>query len=124
MPFEAGAAEDVPLAPSEFDIEHHLPAGWGSGLSGRLLFGIAIAFSVFQIATSIYAVLPIQVLRAVHVGFLVLVACGLISNHRGGSRLGHALGWAVGLAGFGIGLYQWIFYIDLVNRAGDLSSVD
>ena len=32
------------VAPSEFDIEHHLPAGWGEGLSGRLLFWIAVAF--------------------------------------------------------------------------------
>ena len=33
------------VAPSEFDIEHHLPGGWGEGLTGRLLFWIAVAFS-------------------------------------------------------------------------------
>ena len=67
--------------PSEVDIEHHLPAGWGDGFSGKLLFAIAIVFSCFQIGTSIYAILPTQVLRAVHVGFLVLVACALLANH-------------------------------------------
>ena len=109
---------------SEVDIEHHLPAGWGEGLSGRLLFWIAVAFSTFQISTSIYAILPTQVLRAVHVGFLVLVACALIANHTAKTPALKALGWAIGLAGFGVGLYHWIFYIDLVNRAGELSAVD
>ncbi len=110
--------------PSEVDIEHHLPPGWGEGFSGRLLFWIAIAFSCFQIGTSVYAVLPTQVLRAVHVGFLVLVACALIANHTAKTPFLKALGWAIGLAGFGVGLYQWIFYFDLVNRAGDLEQRD
>ncbi len=120
------ALADTPPAPgpSEVDIEHHLPAGWGEGFSGKLLYGIAIAFSCFQISTSIYAILPTQVLRALHVGFLVLVACALIANHTAKSPLLKALGWAIGLAGFGVGLYHWIFYIDLVNRAGDLSNAD
>ncbi len=110
--------------PSEVDIEHHLPAGWGEGFSGRLLFWIAVAFSCFQIGTSIYAVLPTQVLRAVHVGFLILVGCALIANHTGKTPAFKALGWAVGLAGFSVGLYHWVFYLDLVNRAGDLEPRD
>jgi TRAP transporter 4TM/12TM fusion protein len=121
----AGAATDgPPLAPTELDIEHHLPAGFGPGQWGRVLFWIGIAFSVFQIATSIYAILPTQVLRAVHVGFLILVGSALIANHRASSTMGRALGWGLGLAGFAVGLYQWIFYIDLVNRAGELENID
>ena len=34
------------------------------------------------------------------------------------------LGWLAGLVGFGTGLYQWIFYIDLIHRSGDLTAVD
>ena len=67
-------AMSMPLAPSEIDIEHHLPAGWGEGFSGRLLFWIAVLFSSFQIYTAIYAPLATQVQRALHVGFLILVA--------------------------------------------------
>jgi TRAP transporter 4TM/12TM fusion protein len=110
--------------PTEIDVEHHLPAGWGEGVSGALLYAIAILFSCFQIATAIYAILPTQVLRAVHVGFLILVGCALIANHTAKSTWLKALGWAFGIAGFGVGLYQWIFYIDLVNRAGELTGVD
>ncbi len=112
------------VAPSEFDIEHHLPGGWGEGLSGRLLFWIAVAFSAFQIYTAIFAPIATQILRAVHVGFLVLVACALVANHSAPTALRKALIWAFGLAGFGVGLYHWIFYFDLVNRAGDLTHAD
>jgi TRAP transporter 4TM/12TM fusion protein len=104
--------------------ELNLPQGWGNGAAGRSLFWIAVAFSTFQIALSLYAVLPTQVLRALHVGFLVLVSSALIANHRSKSTVGRAIGWTLGLAGFGVGLYHWIFYFDLVNRAGDLSRSD
>lgn len=106
------------------DLEHGLPPGWGDGASGRLLYWIAIAFSTFQIATSVYAILPQQVLRTVHVGFLVLVACALAANHLGRGPLLKAAGWALGLTGFAVGLYHWVFYLDLVNRAGELTTPD
>ena len=109
---------------TEMEIEHGLPPGWGVGLAGRLLFWIAVAFSVFQIATSVYAILPTQVLRTVHVGFLVLVAGALVANHKMPAGVLRWIGWAVALVGFGVGLYHWIFYIDLVNRAGELTTPD
>jgi TRAP transporter 4TM/12TM fusion protein len=104
--------------------EQGLPPGWGNGRSGRVLYWIAIAFSVFQIALSLYAILPTQVLRGVHVGFLVLVSAALFANHRAVSPAHWAIGWLIGLTGFAVGLYHWIFYIDLINRTNDLSTVD
>ncbi len=112
-----------PTAP-DIDIEHGLPNGWGAGAKARVLFWIAVAFSVFQIATAVYAILPSQVLRAVHVGFLVLVSSALIANHRAHSRAALALGWALGVIGFLIGLYHWVFYAELVNRTDELNAID
>jgi TRAP transporter 4TM/12TM fusion protein len=109
---------------SEMDIEHGLPNGWGEGTKGRVLFWIAVAFSTFQLITAVYAVLPSQVLRAVHVGFLVLVASALMANHRAHSRGMLAFGWTLGLIGFAMGLYHWVFYGALVNRTDDLNSID
>ncbi|MCP8939733.1 TRAP transporter fused permease subunit [Alsobacter sp. SYSU M60028] len=165
------------------DPEHGLPAGFGAGLPGTLLFWIAVAFGMFQIVTAFgipidknfvpgvdilllmrLAVLgllgravfvaarggslaaglamvvplavgveilarfggglPSQVLRTVHVGFLVFIAGALFANHRLAGPGAKALGWLLGLAGFGVGLYQWFYYIDLVNRAGDLTTLD
>ncbi|MEP9367869.1 TRAP transporter permease [Xanthobacter sp. VNH20] len=105
-------------------MEHGLPPGFGEGLKGQILFWIAIAFSAYQLFVSTYAILPSQVIRGLHVGFLCLISAALIANHRSTSKLTLALGWGVGLVGFATGLYQWIFYNDLILRAGDLSSAD
>src|SRR3954465_8999953 len=113
-----------PIAQPDMEIEHGLPNGWGAGAKARVLFWIAVAFSVFQIATAVYAILPSQVLRAVHVGFLVLVSSALIANHRAHSRAALALGWALGVIGFLIGLYHWAFYAELVNRTDELNAID
>lgn len=117
---------DVGMRPGvpDIDIEHGLPTGWGTGGRGRLLFWIAVAFSVFQLATAVYAILPSQVLRTVHVGFLVLVSSALVANHRAQSPLAVAAGWGMGIAGFLVGLYHWVFFNDLVNRAGELFPQD
>lgn len=118
------AVPDVGGAPGAVvDPEHGLPPGFGAGQMGRLLFWIAVAFSAFQIAISVYAILPAQVVRAIHVGFLALVAGGLIANHSGRGAT-FAFWWAIGLAGVGVAAYQWYFYVDLMLRSGDLIPVD
>ena len=125
-----GPAEDVTpfshvIAQPDIDPEHGLPAGFGAGWSGKLLFLIALAFSAFQLFTAVYAILPSQIVRAVHVAFLLLVASALIANHRsGGSQLLRVAGWTVGIAGFLVNIYQWVFYTDLIDRSGDLSPLD
>jgi len=68
--------------------------------------------------------LPSQVVRAIHVGFLTLVAGAMLANHRSGSSLMRAVGWIVGLIGFCIGLYHWFLYAELVNRSGELTHAD
>lgn len=102
-----------------------LAADFGRDREGRLLFWIAVAFSIFQVATAAHAVnLPSQVVRAIHVGFLVLLALPLLAAGIGAARPRRAIAWALGIVGFGIGLYQWVFYEDLLLRAGDLNQVD
>ena len=168
--------------PVAVDPEHGLPPGFGPGRPGQALFAVAVAFSLFQIATAfglpldrpflgvtlyslllagfaVWAVwigvvaarrgdalgqviafvpsflvllllghfgggLPSQVLRGLHVGFLLLTGAALLANHRASNVAGLAAGWAIGIAAFGIGLYQWWFYIDLVNRAGEPTTAD
>ena len=66
------------------------------------LFWVAVAFSVFQIVTAAFSPLSSSVVRAVHVGFLLLVTFVLFPplGRRG-------LGWVVGAAAFAAGLYHW-----------------
>ncbi len=115
------ASELAPI-PAQ-DPEHHLPAGFGEGLKGRMLFGIAVLFSVFQLFTAAYPIIPSQVVRAMHVGFLLLVAYALIGNHSG-RRAVTIGGWALGLLSFAVASYQWVFYADLIERAGEPTPLD
>ncbi|MBN9451811.1 MAG: TRAP transporter permease [Bosea sp.] len=164
------------------DPEHGLPPGFGPGWPGRLLFWIAVAFSLFQIATAFNVPLdhrfagidiidllratialwlvaivvqaargkawaemllawipmavvlellarfggsvPNQILRTLHVGMLCLVAGGLLAQHKSQSRASAMIAWGLAVAGFGIGLYHWFFYEDLVARAGEVTQAD
>ncbi len=104
----------------EFDnFEHGFPEGFGPGGWGYLAYAIGIAFAVFQLYVAAFNYLPSQVVRGVHVGFLMLMTFGLIGNFTAKSDFGRALGWLIGGAGFLCGLYQWIFYADLIARDGD-----
>jgi TRAP transporter 4TM/12TM fusion protein len=68
--------------------------------------------------------LPSQVVRALHVGFLCLVAGAMLANHRARSPFTVALGWGMGLFGFAIGLYHWALYEELLIRSGELTQGD
>jgi TRAP transporter 4TM/12TM fusion protein len=103
--------------PDEIPTEG-LPPGWGQGIEGRLTFGIAIAFSLFQIWTAAYGTLASQVVRAMHVGFLLLLGFALIAALKTESKVGKAWFWLLGIAGFATGLYNWVFYFDLIRRSG------
>ncbi len=183
VPDIAGAHTPTPVP---YDPEHGLPATFGPGWNGRLLFWLAVGFSAFQVVTafgipldfrligslawltpiavirtafvlwfawivlgalrgramvepaiaflallgafelvSLYTgTLPNQVLRTVHVGFLALIACGLLANADETSPIGRLFWRAVGVVGFAVGLYHWWNYIELVNRAGELTGAD
>ena len=109
----------------EFDnFEHGFPEGFGPGGWGHLAYAIGIAFAVFQLMVAAWNVLPSQVVRGVHVGFLILMTFGLIGNFTAKIRFGRALGWLIGGVGFLCGLYQWIFYADLIARDGDPTNTD
>ncbi|PZN51201.1 MAG: C4-dicarboxylate ABC transporter [Proteobacteria bacterium] len=108
-------------------VEEHaegLPPGFGAGLAGRIAFLIAIAFSAFQIYAAAYGNLPSQVVRAMHVGFLLLLGFGLLANLRTRSMPAKILYWTFGVLGFLTGVYHWVFYRDLIMRSGFLTVPD
>ena len=117
-----GAAQPVKV---EFDhFEHGFPSGFGPGRWGQLAYAVGIAFAAFQLVIAAWNVLPSQVVRGVHVGFLLLLTFGLIGNFTARSNAGRAAGWLVGSIGFLCGIYQWIFYADLIARDGDPTELD
>src|SRR5437879_8049998 len=119
-------AEDaeVPVKVEFDNFEHGFPEGFGPGGWGRLAYAIGIAFAAFQLVVAAWNVLPSQVVRGVHVGSLILMTFGLIGNFTAKNNTGRAAGWLIGSAGFLCGLYQWIFYADLIARAADRTRLD
>jgi len=95
------------------------------GGEARLVAAIAVAFSCFQMYTAAFNPLSSVVVRAVHVGFLTLLAFVLYPAWR---RAPHTrvplLDWLLGLSAFALGLYQWIFETDLIIRAGEPNMPD
>ncbi|RWB14693.1 MAG: TRAP transporter permease [Mesorhizobium sp.] len=112
------------LSPTAEEPLEGLPPGFGEGIAGKAAFLIAVAFSVFQIYIAAYGSLPSQVVRAMHVGFLLLLGFGLIANLRATGMAAKAAFWTLGVLGFATGLYNWIFYADLIRRSGFLTTPD
>src|SRR3954469_21920351 len=66
--------------PGQTKTEAQLEKGWGADLPGRLLFWLAGAFSTFQIITATFSPLPSQVVRSMHVGFLLVMVFGVAAT--------------------------------------------
>jgi TRAP transporter 4TM/12TM fusion protein len=96
--------------------------GRPAGLSGAI-FGVALLFSSFQIVTAAFSPLSSQVVRAIHVGFVLLMVFALLPAFRNGPGW-KPLAWAMGLTGFALSFYHWVFEADLTQRAGELTRWD
>ncbi len=116
------AQSEKTAAETAIESAEHIP-GWGSGAGARILFAIAVAFSVFQLWTSAYSPLPSQVVRSVHVGFLLLLLFGLYANAATDAAR-RTVFWLAAVVAFALSLYHWIFYEDLLIRAGEPSHTD
>src|SRR5690606_805465 len=78
----------------------------------------------FQLWTAAYGTLPSQVVRAMHVAFLLLLGFGLIGNLVARSTVTRVLFWTLGVLGFLTGVYNWVFYADLLRRSSFLTPLD
>ncbi|WP_322999071.1 TRAP transporter permease [Castellaniella sp.] len=87
----------------------------------RGVFWIAVIFSCFQVWTAAYSPLSSQVIRAIHVGFVLLMVFALYSR---GGRLNTIIGWTLGSVGFITSLYHWVYESDLTARAGQMTDAD
>jgi TRAP transporter 4TM/12TM fusion protein len=122
---EAGTPKDEAPQGAPTSIHDPLAESFPATLEGRILFGIAIAFSTFQLLTAAGLLgLPSQVVRSVHVGFLTLLVFPLLATLRHARPGVRAVAWALGIIGMGVGLYQFIEYEPLILRAGEPLPID
>ncbi len=96
------------------------------GVASRLLFLIAVAFSLFQLYTAAFTPFSSLVTRAVHVGFLLTLTFGFLARDglAKGKRLVPLLFLACALLAAGVAAYQWVFEHELMLRSGEPTSLD
>jgi len=95
------------------------------GVALLILSGIALAFSVYQLAMAAFHPLSSLVMRALHVGFLLALTFLIFPLTRGGRLDRVAPGdWLLAGGAFLLACYQWVFEVDLIQRSGDLSPLD
>ncbi len=95
------------------------------GVALLILTGIALAFSIYQLSVAAFHPLSSLVMRALHVGFLLALTFILFPLHKGSRHDRVAPGdWLLAGTAFLLACYQWVFEVDLIQRAGDPSTVD
>ena len=95
------------------------------GAAGAVLAAAALAFSAYQLAVAAFSPLSSQVTRSLHVGFLLGIAFLLYPPAKRANRTRVPwFDWLLGLAGFALAFYQWIYEADLIQRAGEPTTAD
>jgi len=96
-----------------------------SGIQLKVVTALAIMFSVFQLYTAIFGVLPAQLQRSIHITFALVLAYLLYpSSEKMPKNKMHWLDVLLaGIAGF-VGLYIPFNYHALILRAGEQNSLD
>ncbi|PKO42506.1 MAG: C4-dicarboxylate ABC transporter [Betaproteobacteria bacterium HGW-Betaproteobacteria-4] len=95
------------------------------GVALLVLTGIALVFSLYQLSVAAFHPLSSLVMRALHVGFLLTLTFILFPPYKRARHDRVAPGdWLLAGAAFLLACYQWIYEVDLIQRAGDPSTVD
>lgn len=111
---------EMPDSAPDLSIHDPLADSFPGGVEGRTLFWIAVAFSAFQIATAAHLIdFASQIVRAFHVGFLLLLGFPLLALARKAGPAMKTLAWTMAALGVVVALYQYWDYVPLLMRAGD-----
>ncbi len=122
------ASPEVPRAPvqaveaafDETGVKREL-----TGAAWKLVAGVALAFSTYQLLIAAFSPLSSLVTRSLHVGFLLLLALLIhpISSKADRRRIAWYDALLAALA-FALAFYHWVFEADLIQRSGDASTTD
>jgi TRAP transporter 4TM/12TM fusion protein len=95
------------------------------GLAAKIVAGIALTFSTYQLFIAAFSPLSSLVTRSLHVGFLMLLAFLIYPIGRKAAR--DRIVWydaAIAVLAFALAFYHWVFEADLIQRSGDATVPD
>lgn len=96
-----------------------------TGMPHYIVVGIAIIFSLFQLYTSLFGLLPAQQQRAVHLAFVLLLVFLLYPAAKSMSRSHlNVVDIFLGITGAAVAGYLYVNYSELVTRAGAYTTMD
>lgn len=106
---------------SEHGVQRRL-GGW----SLRVLTGLCLAFSAYQLVVAAFHPLSSLVIRSLHVGFLLAVTFVLFPAFRHVGKLSRVSpgDWVLAAGAFALGTYHWVFEADLIQRSGEPNAAD
>jgi TRAP-type uncharacterized transport system fused permease subunit len=105
--------------------EHGVQRRLGGGAL-RLVTGVALAFSAYQLVVAAFHPLSSLVTRSLHVGFLLALTFLIYPAFRSAGRPSRIApgDWLLAAGAFALGTYHWIFEAELIQRSGDPSTLD
>src|SRR5512147_1672665 len=96
-----------------------------AGAAWKLVAGVALAFSTYQLVIAAFSPLSSLVTRSLHVGFLLLLAYLIHPISAKANR--RRIVWydaLLALTVFALAFYHWVFEADLIQRAGEPTAAD
>src|SRR5205085_8998694 len=118
VPHAPGLADEAAF--DETGVKRNL-----QGIAAKVVAGLALAFSAYQLIIAAFAPLSSLPTRSIHVGFLL--ALSFLIHPVSGRANRHRIAFydaVLALLGFAIGLYHLVFEADLIQRSGDPSMTD
>jgi TRAP transporter 4TM/12TM fusion protein len=105
---------------SEHGVQRRL-GGWALWV----LSALALSFSVYQLVVAAFHPFSSLVTRAFHVGFLLALTF-IIYPAFSRAKLGSVSpgDWLLAAGAFSLATYQWIFEVELIQRAGEPTTMD
>ncbi len=97
------------------------------GVIGWIVFFGLLAFSLFQVYTSVFGVLTAQLQRSIHLGFALALIFLLFPARKKDIGKKHKIAWydiILAATSVAVGAYWPLMINDLVNRVGRLTDVD
>jgi len=116
----ARGAADEATAFDETGVKREL-----TGFAAKLVAGVALAFSSYQLVVAAFAPLSSLPTRSIHVGFLLALAFLIHPVARRANRKRIAVhDGALAALAFALALYHLVFESELIQRSGDPSVAD